>query len=103
MGLFLNDVLLPDSPCLIQLFQNILESTELRFPKGALEELHPDSLNLCRSLLRQNPGICCCDAVCKCARVLDNYSEVADLCFSLRAFKHFGDFILVNTIINVYT
>lgn len=38
-----------------QLFQNILESTELRFPKGALEELHPDSLNLCRSLLRQNP------------------------------------------------
>ncbi|XP_038874388.1 serine/threonine-protein kinase ATG1a isoform X2 [Benincasa hispida] len=39
----------------LQLFQNIFESTELRFPKGALEELHPDSLNLCRSLLRQNP------------------------------------------------
>ncbi|XP_023514936.1 serine/threonine-protein kinase ATG1a isoform X1 [Cucurbita pepo subsp. pepo] len=38
-----------------QLFQNILESTEPRFPKGALEELHPDALNLCRGLLRQNP------------------------------------------------
>ncbi|KAL4015164.1 hypothetical protein IC575_027401 [Cucumis melo] len=38
-----------------QLFKNITESTELKFPKGALEELHPDSVNLCRSLLRQNP------------------------------------------------
>ncbi|XP_048233648.1 serine/threonine-protein kinase ATG1a isoform X2 [Ricinus communis] len=38
-----------------QLFQNILTSTELRFPQGALEELHPDCLDLCRSLLRQNP------------------------------------------------
>ncbi|XP_062154872.1 serine/threonine-protein kinase ATG1a isoform X3 [Alnus glutinosa] len=39
----------------LQLFQNILTSTELRFPQGALEELHPDCVDLCRSLLRQNP------------------------------------------------
>ncbi|XP_048421594.1 serine/threonine-protein kinase ATG1a isoform X2 [Pyrus x bretschneideri] len=39
----------------LQLFQNILTSTELRFPQGALEELHPDCIDLCRSLLRQNP------------------------------------------------
>lgn len=38
-----------------QLFQNILTSTELRFPPGALEELHPDCVDLCRRLLRQNP------------------------------------------------
>ncbi|KAH8488913.1 hypothetical protein H0E87_024515 [Populus deltoides] len=38
-----------------QLFQNILTSTELRFPQGALEELHPDCVDLCRGLLRQNP------------------------------------------------
>ncbi|KAM1470430.1 hypothetical protein ACFX11_041148 [Malus domestica] len=40
----------------LQLFQNIVTSTELRFPQGALEELHPDCIDLCRSLLRQNPG-----------------------------------------------
>ncbi|KAM7476589.1 hypothetical protein LguiB_023832 [Lonicera macranthoides] len=39
----------------LQLFQNILKSGELRFPKGALQELHPDCVDLCRSLLRQNP------------------------------------------------
>uniref|UniRef100_A0A2P2IPR8 Serine/threonine-protein kinase ATG1a isoform X2 n=1 Tax=Rhizophora mucronata TaxID=61149 RepID=A0A2P2IPR8_RHIMU len=39
----------------LQLFQNILSSTELQFPKGALDELHPDCVDLCRSLLRQNP------------------------------------------------
>ncbi|KAJ6940644.1 hypothetical protein NC651_006700 [Populus alba x Populus x berolinensis] len=39
-----------------QLFQNILTSTELRFPQGALEELHPDCVDLCRSLLCRNPG-----------------------------------------------
>ena len=39
-----------------QLFQNILTSTELRFPQGALEELHPDCVDLCRGLLRRNPG-----------------------------------------------
>ncbi|CAK7348614.1 unnamed protein product [Dovyalis caffra] len=39
-----------------QLFQNILTSREPRFPQGALEELHPDCVDLCRSLLRRNPG-----------------------------------------------
>lgn len=39
----------------LQLFQNILTSTELRFPPGAIEELHPDCVDLCRCLLRQNP------------------------------------------------
>ncbi|XVF22263.1 hypothetical protein REPUB_Repub12eG0158400 [Reevesia pubescens] len=39
----------------LQLFQNILRSTELQFPEGALEELHPDCIDLCRSLLRHNP------------------------------------------------
>ncbi|KAH7578129.1 hypothetical protein JRO89_XS01G0344100 [Xanthoceras sorbifolium] len=39
----------------LQLFQNILTSTELRFPPGALKELHPDCVDLCRSLLRRNP------------------------------------------------
>ncbi|KAJ7963402.1 Kinase family protein [Quillaja saponaria] len=38
-----------------QLFQNILASTELRFPQGVLEKLNPDCLDLCRGLLRQNP------------------------------------------------
>lgn len=39
----------------LQLFQNILRSTELQFPEGALEELHPDCVNLCRNLLRHDP------------------------------------------------
>ncbi|XP_022757643.1 serine/threonine-protein kinase ATG1a-like [Durio zibethinus] len=39
----------------LQLFQNILRSTELQFPEGAIEELHPDCVDLCRSLLRHNP------------------------------------------------
>ncbi|KAI9090343.1 hypothetical protein K1719_028678 [Acacia pycnantha] len=39
----------------LQLFQNILASTELRFSQEALNELHPDCLDLCRSLLRLNP------------------------------------------------
>ncbi|KAK6285883.1 hypothetical protein POUND7_012062 [Theobroma cacao] len=39
----------------LQLFQNILRSTELQFPEGTLEELHPDCVDLCRSLLRHNP------------------------------------------------
>ncbi|WCJ22524.1 Serine/threonine-protein kinase ATG1a [Euphorbia peplus] len=38
-----------------QLFQNILASTELQFPEGALEDLHPDCVDLCRSLLHRNP------------------------------------------------
>ncbi|KNA08548.1 hypothetical protein SOVF_161720 isoform B [Spinacia oleracea] len=39
----------------LQLFQNILRSTELRFPEGALQVLHPDYVEFCRSLLRRNP------------------------------------------------
>ncbi|XP_041000278.1 serine/threonine-protein kinase ATG1a isoform X2 [Juglans microcarpa x Juglans regia] len=39
----------------LQLFQNILTSTELQFPQGSLEEIHPDCVDLVRSLLRQNP------------------------------------------------
>ncbi|MBA0831851.1 hypothetical protein Goarm_016282 [Gossypium armourianum] len=39
----------------LQLFQNILRSTELQFPEGAMEKLHPDCVNLCRSLLRHDP------------------------------------------------
>ncbi|XP_065860019.1 serine/threonine-protein kinase ATG1a [Euphorbia lathyris] len=38
-----------------QLFQNILASTELQFPEGALEDLHPECVDLCRSLLHHNP------------------------------------------------
>ncbi|KAM7276910.1 hypothetical protein ACFE04_018776 [Oxalis oulophora] len=38
-----------------QLFRNILASTEPRFPEGSLEELHPDCVDLCKSLLRQDP------------------------------------------------
>lgn len=39
----------------LQLFHNILASTELRFPEGALREIHPDCVDLCRCLLRRNP------------------------------------------------
>ncbi|GAB4861490.1 hypothetical protein Ancab_036692 [Ancistrocladus abbreviatus] len=39
----------------LELFQNILTSSELRFPEGALKVLHPDCVELCRSLLRRNP------------------------------------------------
>ncbi|XP_062091271.1 serine/threonine-protein kinase ATG1a [Humulus lupulus] len=39
----------------LQLFENIITSTELQFPAGSLEVLHPDCVNLCRCLLRQNP------------------------------------------------
>ncbi|PNX96424.1 serine/threonine-protein kinase ATG1-like protein, partial [Trifolium pratense] len=40
----------------LQLFQNILASTELHFPPTILKEIHPDCVDLCRSLLRRNPG-----------------------------------------------
>lgn len=50
----------------MQLFQNILTSTELRFPQGALEELHPDCVDLCRSLLRKNPGTLDGIFICAC-------------------------------------
>lgn len=39
----------------LQLFQNILRSTALQFPEGALQVLHPDYVEFCRSLLRRNP------------------------------------------------
>ncbi|KAL2575428.1 hypothetical protein AAZV13_16G015000 [Glycine max] len=39
----------------LQLFQNILASTELHFPPDALKVLHSDCLDLCRNLLRRNP------------------------------------------------
>ncbi|XP_058085142.1 serine/threonine-protein kinase ATG1a isoform X2 [Magnolia sinica] len=41
--------------CQYQLFHNILASNEPQFPQGVLEELHPDCIDLCRSLLRRNP------------------------------------------------
>lgn len=40
----------------LQLFQNILASTELYFPPMILKELHPDCVDLCRSLLRRDPA-----------------------------------------------
>ncbi|KAK7294573.1 hypothetical protein RJT34_17462 [Clitoria ternatea] len=39
----------------LQLFQNILASTELHFPPEALKELHSDCLDLCRNLLCRHP------------------------------------------------
>lgn len=39
----------------LQLFQNILASTELHFPPTILKELHSDCVDLCRSLLRRDP------------------------------------------------
>nr|XP_010934020.1 serine/threonine-protein kinase ATG1a isoform X1 [Elaeis guineensis] len=38
-----------------QLFQNILASNELQFPEDVLMDLHPDCIDLCRSLLRRKP------------------------------------------------
>uniref|UniRef100_A0A1J3HRS1 Serine/threonine-protein kinase ATG1 n=1 Tax=Noccaea caerulescens TaxID=107243 RepID=A0A1J3HRS1_NOCCA len=39
----------------IQLFHNIVRDAELKFPEDALNEIHPDCVDLCRSLLRRNP------------------------------------------------
>ncbi|CAL9245450.1 unnamed protein product [Arabidopsis halleri] len=39
----------------IQLFHNIVRDTELKFPEDARNEIHPDCVDLCRSLLRRNP------------------------------------------------
>lgn len=65
--------------CYIQLFQNILTSTGVRFPQGALEELHADCVDLCRSLLRQNPGHDCYIKVslvlCLCVFKIYNHSS----------------------------
>ncbi|KAF8117863.1 hypothetical protein N665_0008s0203 [Sinapis alba] len=38
-----------------QLFHNIVRDTELKFPKDSLNEIHPDCVDLCRSLLRRDP------------------------------------------------
>ncbi|KAJ4884874.1 Protein kinase superfamily protein [Raphanus sativus] len=38
-----------------QLFHNIVRDTELKFPKDALNEIHPDCVDLCKSLLRRDP------------------------------------------------
>ncbi|KAF8108487.1 hypothetical protein N665_0108s0024 [Sinapis alba] len=39
----------------IQLFQNIVRDTELKFPEDGLNEIHPDCVHLCTSLLRRDP------------------------------------------------
>ncbi|XP_023638515.1 serine/threonine-protein kinase ATG1a isoform X2 [Capsella rubella] len=39
----------------IQLFHNIVRDTELKFPEDSVKEIHPDCVDLCRSLLRRNP------------------------------------------------
>ncbi|ESQ43878.1 hypothetical protein EUTSA_v10005839mg [Eutrema salsugineum] len=39
----------------MQLFNNIVRDTELKFPEDASKEIHPDCVDLCRSLLRRNP------------------------------------------------
>nr|BAH56854.1 AT3G61960 [Arabidopsis thaliana] len=39
----------------IQLFHNIVRDTELKFPEDTRNEIHPDCVDLCRSLLRRNP------------------------------------------------
>ncbi|XP_020247361.1 serine/threonine-protein kinase ATG1a isoform X2 [Asparagus officinalis] len=38
-----------------QLFQNVLASDELQFPHDVMATLHPDCIDLCKRLLRQNP------------------------------------------------
>ncbi|CAG7903122.1 serine/threonine-protein kinase ATG1a [Brassica rapa] len=38
-----------------QLFHNIVRDTELKFPEDALNEIHPDCVDLCKSLLRRDP------------------------------------------------
>lgn len=40
---------------ILQLLQNIIKSTELQFPPEA-KDLNPHCLDLCRKLLRRNPG-----------------------------------------------
>ena len=40
----------------LQLFQNIVRDTELKFPEDGLNEIHPDCVDLCKSLLRRDPS-----------------------------------------------
>lgn len=42
--------------CFMQLLQNIVRSTELRFPSD-IKDLSSDCIDLCQKLLRRNPGI----------------------------------------------
>ncbi|KAH7653503.1 Non-specific serine/threonine protein kinase protein [Dioscorea alata] len=44
-----------DGASQFQLFQNILASSELKFPQEVLADLHPDVVDLCKRLLRQEP------------------------------------------------
>lgn len=39
----------------VQLLQNIIKSTEIRFPDDVSAQLHPDCLDMCRKLLRRDP------------------------------------------------
>ncbi|XP_024359687.1 serine/threonine-protein kinase ATG1c isoform X2 [Physcomitrium patens] len=39
----------------VQLLQNILKSTEIRFPDAIMAQLHPDCIDMCRKLLRKDP------------------------------------------------
>ncbi|XP_047316459.1 serine/threonine-protein kinase ATG1c-like [Impatiens glandulifera] len=39
----------------IQLFDNIMKSTDLHFPPDKKKDLSPESMDLCRKLLRRNP------------------------------------------------
>jgi serine/threonine-protein kinase ULK/ATG1 len=40
-----------------QLLQNIIKSTEVRFPEAVMAQLHPDCIDMCRKLLRRDPGV----------------------------------------------
>ena len=33
-----------------------MKSNEVRFPEDLMEQLHPDCIDMCRKLLRRNPG-----------------------------------------------
>ncbi|KAG0565042.1 hypothetical protein KC19_8G158600 [Ceratodon purpureus] len=39
----------------VQLLQNIIKSTEVRFPDAVMAQLHPDCIDMCRKLLRRDP------------------------------------------------
>jgi serine/threonine-protein kinase ULK/ATG1 len=40
----------------VQLLQNIIKTNEVRFPESVMTQLHPDGIDICRKLLRRNPG-----------------------------------------------
>jgi hypothetical protein len=40
----------------MQLLQNIMKANEVQFPEPLMAELHPDCIDMCRKLLRPNPG-----------------------------------------------